>query len=723
MADRKSGLLHVENRITLNTVSEVIEVITLPLQAGIGWEAITAQAVQHFSPYDGQCVTLEGDLHGGILASARIVTDCQEPVFSIRNGTYHGRIESTTGEVLYVDLRMDGASEVISADFFRDGLYYASTRTRAQKEGESWIAPSPRFIFNTDTESEIGGHLEVTPSGAATLQVDCLVPEALPNQYTGEISFQSEHFRVLNIEVDKLDGMPWPPEYSTRDIPPNSQPSDLEEMDISLSSLFRQAGVETRIHFNDGALAADIGASAGRPWEGDRWDERELHEMMDTNYSRSLNDREWWLYLLIVTRFDGGPETDNSGYLVVDDQGLPVNSGIGTTGIIFDHSTGNIRDPWAQWTDFIATNYPQYLHLFDFGRGGAFGNSRARQGVAVFWSETLDFLVRNETWYRDRQFLRTIVHELGHALNLAHTWLVGRADTTSFMNYPHRYPHGGSALDRILNYWRDFDYAFDPEELFHLKHGFYDEIVPGGRMEFMEWSPTSVFRDPNAGGTRANLALGIEPTKELFRFTEPVTVNIRVYNHSSEPVPFGRLSPSYGDVVFLIRKPSGGTVRYRPLIYKCQITKETIANKETKTHLTSLAVGSEGFIFDTPGRYEITAMIPDPSSGIMVVARPSTIWVKYPEGNDENVAKVIFDREPALYLYMGGGHHLKNGSAAMEEVVARFPDHPFAAHANLVLGLDKVSGQKKRCFRNGPVGRSHRRNSQSAEGPRLRSFL
>ena len=64
------------------------------------------------------------------------------------------------------------------------------------------------------------------------------------------------------------------------------------------------------------------------------------------------------------------------------------------------------------------------------------------------------------------------MHELGHALNLAHTWLVGRPDTTSFMNYPQRYPHGTTFADRAHNYWKDFDYKFDPEEIFHLHHGF-----------------------------------------------------------------------------------------------------------------------------------------------------------------------------------------------------------------------------------------------------------
>jgi hypothetical protein len=479
------------------------------------------------------------------------------------------------------------------------------------------------------------------------------------------------------------------------DIPSEHQPSGIEIQHISLAALFRHAGIDARVLHNDGGLGGGLGQRAGRPGEEDRWDERELHEMMDTNYARSLNDREWWLYLLEVTRFDGGPAIDENGSFVFDSQGNIVNDGVGTTGIIFDHSTGNIRDPWSPFAEWFEANHPQFKHLFDFGRTGGFANSRARQGVAVFWREMLDFLMIDTDWYRNRQFLRTIVHELGHALNLAHTWLVGRADSTSFMNYPHRYPHGSTGAERINNYWRDFDYTFDPEEIFHFQHGFLNEVIPGGQLEFMQWTPSSVFHDPGAGGTRSNIALSVEATKRVFQFTEPVTISVGIKNLSPDNIAIGRLSPAYGDIRYVIRKPSGTIIQYQPPLYKCEMAKDELPGNQSKTHLTSLAVGANGFAFDAPGLYEITAAIPDPSSGTLVVSRPVSIWVAYPDRSDEDVASRIFNREAGLFLYMAGGEHLANGKQATAEVADRHPEHPFAVHANLVLGLNEMAGQKR----------------------------
>jgi len=689
MSDKVSGTLQVGNQVLLNTGSATLEVIVFPLQTSMAWPQIVERSVQAFLPYHGQKVTLQGSLHGAILASAIL-----DQTAGLRAGTFRGRIEAASGVILHIELRIDSELQVVSADFFRTGTYQCSMRARFREINGWWTAASPRYIFDADTDSSVGGHLEFLVLSPQLVQIKCIVPSAMPEEFVGELSLDSELFRVLNIEVDKLEGLPWPPEYSTSDIPIGEQPATLGTLNISLASILRRAGIDARVQHNDGALDAAIGARTGRPSEEDRWDERELHEIMDAHYSRNMNEREWWLYLLLITRFDGGPRRDDDGSFRLNANGQVENDGIGTTGIIFDHTIGNIRDPWSPFAEWFAQNRPQLLHLVDFGRNGSFVNSRARQGVAVFWREALDFEERPETWYRNRQFLRTIIHELGHALNLAHAWLVGRADTTSFMMYPHRYPHGTNGSEKTRQYWQKFDYQFDLEELFHFKHGFYNELVPGGRLAFMEWTPSSIFRDPTAGGTRANIALKLQATKDSFRFTEPVTVELDVKNHTPDELPLGRLSPAYGDVRFIIRKPNGTTLKYQPPLQKCELQKQGLAGNDTIKHVTSLAVGHNGFIFDTPGRYEITALLPDPSSGLLVAAQPISIWVKYPDATDEEIARQVFTREAAMFLYMAGGEHLTGGKKALNEVQDRYPSHPFAAHANLVLGLNELSGQK-----------------------------
>lgn len=99
------------------------------------------------------------------------------------------------------------------------------------------------------------------------------------------------------------------------------------------------------------------------------------------------------------------------------------------------------------------------------------------------------------------------------------------------------------------------------------------------------------------------MSLQLRPTKHEFRFTEPVTIEIKVTNHVAQDLPIGGLSPSAGNVRFVIRKPTGEVFDYRPPVYKCEVEPRPLKQGKTVSHLTSLAVGAQGFTFDSPGRY------------------------------------------------------------------------------------------------------------------------
>ena len=611
MSEQIIGTLQVSHNVELERQNDTIEVIVTPLQAAISFEEIRRRSVQAFRHLDGMQVTLEGDRHGDVLASARIVQNIQP-----KAGVYHGRLVSAMGRSIIVDLRFDPGANLVSADFFLGNQrYFASLRTTLTHNHSTWEGASPRVIFDGESASNLGGSISLDVQSSDVINVTCLLPENTPTVYQGSTAFEVSDFRILNIEVDKLDGMPWPPSLSTADIPENHQLPNIEVQELSIEALFRKAGIAATVQHNDGALDRTIGERAGRPAEQDRWDEREMHELMDCHYSRNLSDREWWLYLLIVPRFDGGPAFRQGGFLFDDDNNIR-NDGEGTTGIIFDSRTGAISDPWSPWLERV---FPQFRHLFDFGREGSFQNVRARQGVAVFWQEIADIFDQLPAWDRDRRFLRTILHELGHALNLAHTWLVNRVGSTSFMQYPHRFPRGQTLDERDQNYWRNFDYSFDPEELFHLRHGFLNEVIPGGHNEFMQWTPSSIFGPFALGNTRANISLHVQPGKAEYQFTEPVTFDVRVRNHSPNELPIGRLSPSYSHIRYILRRPTGDIIEYQPPLYKCEVTRTVLRARDEHQHTTSLTVGAGGFTFDIPGRYEISAALPDPSTGAVVM--------------------------------------------------------------------------------------------------------
>lgn len=580
---------------------------------------------------------------------------------SIKQGTYRGRLESTKNNVLKAELRLDRTTNTISADFSftntnsqeqnHQDTYYCSMRANLLQRDQTLAVINPQFIFDQQQDPRFAGYIELKVQKEPEIQIACLIPEAIPEKYSGVLSFESEFFRIINIEVDKLEGYPWPPEFSTDVIPEGEQPEDIraQNLPISIKDIFHRAGIEANVHLDDEAILSTIGQRTNRPGEEEdvRWDERELHEMMETYYSRQqFNLREWWLYLLILSRFDGGIETDAT-------TGQTYNKGDSINGIMFDKVSGNI---------------------------GSFFNTRARQGAAVFWQTILNNRPDAEQWYKNRLLIHTIIHEIGHILNLPHATENNRPDSISFMG---------------KTSWRAFRYEFDLEELFHIHHGFYNEVIPGGNLAFRQWSSSSVLRASTSNLEQPNLALAIKPSRQVFHFTEPVTIEVSVENRSSEEIVVGNLSPAYGDLHFFIHKPNGVITEYKTPLYKCSAEQESLNSQERKTHFTSLAVNRDHFTFDTPGRYEIIATLPDRSNQTIAIAPPVSVVIEKPNKNEEKMAELIFNRDASLFLYMGGGNHLQTAKTAFLNVVEQFPNHPTATHANLILGLNELAGQKR----------------------------
>ncbi len=133
---------------------------------------------------------------------------------------------------------------------------------------------------------------------------------------------------------------------------------------------------------------------------------------------------------------------------------------------------------WSIW-QLVAQN-----HEFGSGLYGIMFDQQGkqRQGCAVFHAG-----IGGTTADKLRLQLYTYVHELGHGFNLLHSWqkslanppALNRPAALSWMNYPWYYPFGNSSGNAAA-YWANFPFQFDNEELVHLRHAFYNNIVMGG---------------------------------------------------------------------------------------------------------------------------------------------------------------------------------------------------------------------------------------------------
>jgi hypothetical protein len=359
------------------------------------------------------------------------------------------------------------------------------------------------------------------------------------------------------------------------------------------------------------------------------WDDAQLHALMSQFADESLDRRDWMLHLLLLSK------AKLTGLL----------------GIMFD--TG----------------------VLDL-------NNLPRQGVAVF----LDAITGHPAGIK-RKIIKTIVHELGHALNLVHRFEreVGRADSTSFMNYDWRYL-GGNNTNK---YWKDFRFTFDEDEIKFMRHAPWSKIIPGG-VEFHAikywyegtggYSPYA----PEVPLSDLELLLSPPPTGHLFVFGTPVFLSVSLVNKGSEPIniPGFYLDPKTGFLEVLVKRQTitgdGRIIKFKPIISRCydigNYINDILEPGQSMSNNVNLTFGSSGFTFAEPGTYEITAVLSIYSGNYnyVVKSEPLFIRIEYPKTREEEIdALKIFNKDVGYYLALGGSDYLTDAESKLKEIRIR----------------------------------------------------
>jgi hypothetical protein len=309
-----------------------------------------------------------------------------------------------------------------------------------------------------------------------------------------------------------------------------------------------------------------------------------------------------------------------------------------------------------------------------------------RQGVAVFADEIRAFAGSDAS----RKLLQTTVHEIGHALNLAHRFEreVGRADSTSFMNYDWRYKGGRHATE----FWRNFSFTFDGDELAFLRHAPHHAVVPGGRSfrSVRYWADgdggyASYYPETALPGIRLEI-LPPEVGGQIFDFGQPIILGLRLTNTGDGPIelPSHVLDAKAGSLEIAIRRLDLGNrdrrdVRiFTPIITRCFDTAAgdiiRLQPGESTHSNVNLTFGSAGFPFAEPGFYEVRAFVVFYSSRTnreyVAPSLPVRLKVAAPHSvDDERNATVLFSRAAGRYFALGGTRSAIEEK--LEEVVER----------------------------------------------------
>ena len=310
-----------------------------------------------------------------------------------------------------------------------------------------------------------------------------------------------------------------------------------------------------------------------------------------------------------------------------------------------------------------------------------------RQGCAVFVDEIRAGFGTDAE--REREIIMTTAHELGHALNLAHRFerAVGRAGSTSVMNYPQEYDGGGG----VDGFWRRFTYSFDPDELAFLRHGTRSAVMPGGApfhsADYWSSAPGGRPTLPVSTITGFELSLVPPPIGAYFAFGQPIQLEVKLSNIGPRTllVPRGVLDIKAGYLEILV-EPTGaaGTARadetqaFTPTKQRClDLTpgrRPFAPGDRPLTRNVSLSFGSGGFTMAEPGGYRLTPVltIPGRAGGpatVVLRGAPLAVWVAYPKTQlDEMHAIRLLQQPVGAWTSLAGGSSFGDAATVVREI-------------------------------------------------------
>jgi hypothetical protein len=331
------------------------------------------------------------------------------------------------------------------------------------------------------------------------------------------------------------------------------------------------------------------------------------------------------------------------------------------------------------------------LHARKYETPGTLGmmfdvQGRERQGCAVFYQ-----MVGGQSRRKRREQIHTCVHEMGHCLNLREAFLASplpglpaRPRALSWMNYPAEFPDGADA------FWKAFPFQFDEPELIHLRHGFLDDVIPGGRPFGGTGALRSAlpFRDPEEDGSGLDLRL---ETPAALDFGEPVWVELRLSLRGDEPQEVHpRLHPREGFVQVSIQRLSGETVLFQPLFRRIMEPRTVVLDEENPAIYESafLGFGRPGFYFGQPGLYEIRALYTS-LDGSRVISNPLALRIRSPfTREDDEVAGLFLGEEQGKLIAFRGSDGLPAGNRALDRIIREYGDHPLASYARMAQGTN-----------------------------------
>ena len=448
--------------------------------------------------------------------------------------------------------------------------------------------------------------------------------------------FVGPHFHPVDFEFDFAEGEE--PTLTVDTCAHPNRPATLPCENLSLQTVYRRAGFDVTTSAGGNVPLSGAGPDAV-------WSDAEMHDAMQTYWSRFVAEPQWAMWVFFASLHEWG-------------------TGLG--GIMFDDIGPNHRQGTAIFNDSFIAQAPT---------GDPNPDAWVRR--SIFW---------------------TAGHEMGHAFNLAHSWqksltfdglgpwipLADEPEALSYMNYHFNFPGGSDA------FFADFEYAFSDQELLFLRHAPARFVQQGNAAWFDHHGFQGV---DTLAGQALKLELRMNRMTPAFEFLEPVVLELKLTNTSSQPQLVDENLLSRTDSMAVILKKDGSPARrFVPYAQYCSLpeTKVLMPGQCLYAPLF-VSSGQNGWDVAEPGRYTVQVALRAEDQGDLV-SNPLRLVVEPPlgerRGDEERLAQDFFSEEVGRILWFGGSRSqfLEKGNDTLREVTERLSDRRVALHANAALG-------------------------------------
>jgi hypothetical protein len=351
---------------------------------------------------------------------------------------------------------------------------------------------------------------------------------------------------------------------------------------------------------------------------GSEWTNGELHEFMMNNRNPATDlDKEWRFYYAAVP---------------LDSSALP-----GAFGIMFDQLEDHREGACNFIDNFDSTD---------------FDDNRSR--------------------------LRSAAHEIGHGFNQLHPPTEDLLSDNSIMS------QSGAVRNIIIGnggvYPDDINFSFNEHNRHHLIHSPDVVVRPGGEdFEFGHDAGFAPEAEDNAD--TAGLQLRLQSDNDRLKLGEPLTFTMILSNNGKkEALVPKNIGLAFHSSEILVSKKEGTSRLFRSFVIVCDSSYlvmlkpgDNVSSKET------VYWDSHGFVFQSPGLYNITASVKWDDGYRSFSAKASEdIWVDFPVTDKDNqVASLLFNKEVGKYVALGGNApHLKEAVSRIEKAEKLSKEHP-----------------------------------------------